>query len=147
MAAASYPFEYHVAAVVVLEVVGEVHGVGGVGKSRAEELGHVEGSVGGGGLHAHIKVAIVDERLGVVLNALVLPGSGADELVAVRRRVAVVGNVMIRREVRERPGGVAAIVKADLAILADAVLLHRLSGLGLCGGGRGAQGASGQEDS
>lgn len=146
MAAASYPFEYHVATVVVLEVVGEVIGVGGVGKGPAEELGHVERSVGGRGLHAHIKVAIVDERLGVVFDALALAVPWADEFVAVRRRIAVVGDVMIRREVRERPGGVAAVVEADLAVLADTVLRHGLSGLGLCGGGRGAQGADGQED-
>lgn len=96
VAAALYSFEYHVTAVVVLEVVGEVHGVGGVGKGPAEELGHVEGPVGGGGLHTHIEVAIVDEGLGVVLNALALPGSGADEFVAVRWGVAVIVDVMIR---------------------------------------------------
>lgn len=38
------------------------------------------------------------------------------------------------------------MVKADLAVFADAVLFHGLSGLGLCGG-RSAQGADGQEDS
>ena len=43
-----------------------------------------------------VEVAVVDKRLGVVLDALALPGSWADELVAVRRRVAVVVDAMIR---------------------------------------------------
>ena len=84
------------AAVVVLEVVVEVLGVGGVGRGHAEELGHVGVPFGGPrGMHAHVEVAVVDERLGVVLDALALPGSWADELVAVRRRVAVVVDAMI----------------------------------------------------
>ena len=84
------------AAVVVLEVVVEVLGVGGVGRGHAEELGHVGVPFGGpGGMHAHVEVAVVDERLGIVLDALTLPGPWTDELVAVRRRVAVVLDAMI----------------------------------------------------
>jgi len=48
------------------------------------------------GQRPHIEAAIVDEGLGVVLNALALPRSGADELVAVRWGVAVIVDVMIR---------------------------------------------------